>query len=205
MEKTRNLPQNKLGLLRKTFFTADSQLRNKNAHTLICKFCGQSDSQYHRFWECSPFASARPYPWLASKVLERGLPKCLTYHIYHGWIGLPPEVRELQKALFELTSQTSSSACHSRRPTSLLMVPVPALQGGVWWQQIQVPLTNGTLLQASRQDGSSQACGLKSCLPLVPCDMFSAMDTQSGFGVTMHSSLKLSEQPCSTQIAVAPP
>ena len=100
LENFRAYNPHQQGLLRKilngTFFTADSQVHNDKAHTLTCKFCGQQDSQFHRFWECIPLASARPYPWLTTQVVAGGLPKCLTYH---GWMGLPGSVRELHRAL----------------------------------------------------------------------------------------------------------
>lgn len=122
MEKARHLLQDKLGLLRKvlngTFFTADSQLQNKKTHTLTCKFCGLSDSQYHRFWECSHFDSSRAYPWLARKILEGGLRKCLTYH---GWIGLPSEVQDLHKALFAQPDLTDQFECLPFKPTDLFV------------------------------------------------------------------------------------
>ena len=102
MEKLSSWPQAKLGLIRKVlngaFFTADTQLHNRKAHTLTCKFCGQPDSQFHRFWECAHFREDRPYPWLVQKVREGGLPRCLTYH---GWMGLPPEAHALQQALYD--------------------------------------------------------------------------------------------------------
>ena len=93
-----------LGLLRKvlngTFFTADTQTHNKKAHTLNCKYC----SQFHRFWECCHFERSRLCPWLTTKMIEGGLPKCLTYH---GWMGLPQSVRELQRLLMQQPVLTS--------------------------------------------------------------------------------------------------
>ena len=107
MEKVATLPREKLGLMRKalngSFFTADTQLHNKKAHSLVCKFCGEEDSQFHRFWECKQFHTVRPHPWLVTKVLAGGLPKCLTYH---GWIGLPTSVRALQRALVRQQDKT---------------------------------------------------------------------------------------------------
>ena len=109
MEKARSWTPHQLGLLRKTlngtFFTADTQLHNSKAHTLTCKFCGQPDSQHHRFWDCAHFEHVRPFPWLVQKVREGGLPKCLTYH---GWIGIPPSVRAFHQALMELPDLTDS-------------------------------------------------------------------------------------------------
>lgn len=122
MEKARHFSQEKLGLLRKalngTFFTADSQKHNEKAHTLTCKFCGQNDSQHHRFWECTHFAGCRPHPWLTSKVNEGGLPKCLTYH---GWIGLPPEVHELHRLLWAQPDLTDRFEPLSFAPTDLFV------------------------------------------------------------------------------------
>ena len=108
LEHTSKLAPSQLGLLRKifngTFFTADTQTHNKKAHTISCKFCGHPDSQFHRFWECSHFERSRPFPWLTQKILEGGLPKCLTYH---GWIGLPQSVRDLQRLLCTQPALTS--------------------------------------------------------------------------------------------------
>ena len=99
-EKFHSLAMERQGLLRKvlngSFLTADTQQHNCKAHTLLCKFCGEEDSQLHRFWQCKHFIANRPFPWLAHKVLEGGLPKCLTFH---GWMGLPASVRALQHAL----------------------------------------------------------------------------------------------------------
>ena len=109
LERFRTHNTHKQGLLRKilngTFFTADTQAHNDKAHTLPCKFCGQPDSQFHRFWECKSFDSARPHPWLTAQLVAGGMPKCLTFH---GWMGLPASVRELQKALVSCPDTTDS-------------------------------------------------------------------------------------------------
>ena len=107
LEKSSSLSAARLGLLRialnGTFFTADTQKHNAKAHTTTCKFCGASDSQFHRFWECPVFEAHRPYPWLTEQVRAGGLPKCLTYH---GWIGLPQSVRELRTLLLNQPDMT---------------------------------------------------------------------------------------------------
>ena len=122
MEKIQHLAQDKLGLLRKalngTFFTADSQAHNKNAHTLTCKFCGKPDSQHHRFWECQHFESCRPHPSVTRKAQAGDLPKCLTYH---GWIGLPPEVLDLHRVLLALPDLTGSFEQLPFAPTDIFV------------------------------------------------------------------------------------
>ena len=108
LENMAKLAPSKACLLRKvlngTFFTADTQTHNKKARTLTCKYCGNPDSQFHRLWECSHFDRSRPHPWLTTKILEGGLPKCL---IYHGWMGLPQSVRDLQRMLITQPTHTS--------------------------------------------------------------------------------------------------
>ena len=122
LEKVRSLPIDRQGLLRTalngTFFTADTQTHNARAHTTECKYCGSSDSQFHRFWECTHFHDLRPHPWLVEKVLEGGLPKCLTYH---GWIGLPQPVREFQHHLLTIPDVTDVFDFPANPPSDLFL------------------------------------------------------------------------------------
>ena len=122
LEKVSSLSQAKLGLLRTalngTFFTADTQVHNEKAHTLTCKFCHASDSQFHRFWECPVLEPHRPYPWLTEQVRAGGLPNCLTCH---GWMGLPQSVRELRTLLLRQPDLTTHFDMPPYQPRDLFV------------------------------------------------------------------------------------
>ena len=200
LEKAAAYSSTKMGLLRRvlngTFFTADTQAHNHKAHTLQCKFCGDPDSQHHRFWECKQFDKVRPNPWLTAKVLEGGLPKCLTYH---GWIGLPGSVRELHQALqncpdttdwfeplpFQPTDFFLDGSCVN--PTGIQPAHSPDWQDGDSSRLTQLIQTNGFHLPREEcLDDAKPVAELKSSLQLALSGMRSAMVTKSGCGVTMH-------------------
>ena len=91
------------GLMRKALngasFTNDSQCYYTSSGSSQCEFCGQTDSRFHRFWQCPVFESARRDVPRALLARIDTLPPCLTHA---GWRIKPPTMDQWWATLVSL-------------------------------------------------------------------------------------------------------
>ena len=80
------------------FYTADKYYAQGKLDSPNCKFCGQTDSQDHRHWQCPHFAQCRKLSNESLATMSQ-LDPCLRSH---GWIPEPPNLQAFRKLLLQL-------------------------------------------------------------------------------------------------------
>ena len=110
------LPQEHQGLMRcclnGTQFTNDVLHKAGITDTDCCKFCGQTDSQLHRHWECPFFADLRP-----ENVIHCKEQMPLSF-LCHGWLPRTSAAVDLVSHLFHLPD-TTTEFFHAPNPVQL--------------------------------------------------------------------------------------
>eukprot|EP00438_Fugacium_kawagutii_P019933 Skav213049 [mRNA] locus=scaffold3001:56101:58247:+ [translate_table: standard] len=112
------------GLLRTslngTFYTNERQHHVENDVPTVCVFCGHTDSQIHRHWECSILEPARAS---CPTDIREELPQLPIATQSHGWIPTPSSLDPFREQLLAIPDTTWVHEMPADPPSTLDLFP----------------------------------------------------------------------------------